>query len=250
MPKFTLSIEGESPISGDINLETTSQYYKVLHDIELGELRHCAADSCPEVFNLGSPLDNNSSYKFPLNQSWQIFSFGIFVKVGYNKKLNELTNDEYWYMANRWSAVYLSWIAFCNGMGSDKNHNYIMGTHPDRELMAYDKIRVCGGATITGKEEINSAGQPVLRVDTFNGLYGPPSVESINPFTDRRIFFADIVHPDGHLTRFTQLNGYGSPTPILCKDVPVPIIADEPVYYPMWKLKKLPLGSPVPFYLL
>lgn len=249
MPKFTLSVEGESTVTGDINLTTIPQYYRVLHDKELGQIRSCAP--CPEVFNLGSSVDNNSSYRYSLGQAWQIFSFGIFVKVGYNKRLNELTKEEFWYMAGKWSAVYYSWIAFCNNNnGSEVCHNYIMGTHPDKPDMAYDKIRVCGGAAITGEEELNSSGKAVLRVDTFNGLYGPPSIESINPFADSRIFFASQVNPDGHITRFPQLSGIGSPTPIVCKDVPVPMIADEPVYYPMWKLKKLPLGSKIPSYLI
>jgi hypothetical protein len=243
MPNFTLKIDGEEPIYGFLQ-PIEQQLYFVLHDIQMGSIRTCAP--CPEVFNLGEPLDNNDSYKFFLTREWQDFLFALFVKVAYNKKRSQLTEEEFEYLAQKWTNLMASNKAFTNGNGSWTRRNYILNTNIGEPDMAYDKIRTSGGASITGKEEENILHQKILRVNAFDGRLPPPHIDSIDPYTDTRVFFCTNIEADGTVSRFPQLSGVGAPTPLLSHDVPLAIISENPIFYPMSKLKKLPLGSNKP----
>lgn len=242
MPRFILSIEEHEPVYGEMEFTQAPRYYRVLHDFELRTgIRNCAP--CPEVITLGLANNYKFSYKYSLNIQWQWFSFSLFATSAYNKAISLLTKEEFDFLVSRWSALYAGDIAFTNGSGTDKYRNYILDTNQGKPDFAYDKIRACGGAYLTGEDWINGQGEAVLRVDTFDGNGNPPDISTINLYNDSRIFFADIIGDKGNVYRFPHLEGTGSPTPLVNHDVPVPIISAEPVFYPMRLLEKLPLGS-------
>ncbi len=241
MAKFTLNIEGEQLIYGEL---AEQQLYFVLHDIQLGAVRTCAP--CPEVFTLGELRDTDNSYKYFLNEKWQRFLFGLFVKVAYQRRPEELNEAEYDYMVRKWTNLMSSNKAFTNGTGSWSHHNYIANTNVDALDMAYDKIRTSGGASMMGEKVYNNFGIPNLKVEYFDGKIDPPDYFTIDPYADPRVFFCTNVAGDGTVSRFPQLNGVDAPTPLLGHDVPLAIISEYPVYYLMSRLKKLPLDSSKP----
>lgn len=219
MPQFVLSVEGMDTYLGD--MEFATQLYQVKHDYELPlGIRDCAP--CPEVFRLEPHTG------VLLTEELQYFWYNLLVKMnnGY------MSNDS---LKSAWRNLTASNRAFTNGRGTDTCRDFISNTNYGQVLPMFYPL-VCGGNILTGDEVIvnNISWLRVNTIDTTD-LVGISREE-----TPWLIQFGTIVQFD-KVIRFPQLDG---------KEVPVPVLGKQPIYFPMWKLKKLPLGSPIPPHLI
>ncbi len=215
-----------------------------------GQPRHAV----PMVFRLGdiNYIDGHYTY---LDEDWQFFTFDLLCLSYYGKTHQALADVEYNWIAERWRGLYASKTAFTNRQGADKNRNWVtrkqsdMNKDVDKGIGLY--TLVCGGASLTGTPVLNSKGSMMLRVDAFDGTKPPPNIRTINIRTDPRIFKATIITdkkvPGGYIVRkFTYLE---NPVTGEVRDCLVPIIASEPVYYPMPDLRIVTSGvKPNPYY--
>lgn len=150
-------------------VSTRPPLYRVLHDYEIwrrqpalpaahGQIENVKRDwqyraGMPEVFWL------YESHRVPFTESWQRLSFALCEGIETKK----------------WRIVYDDHRAFMNGTGFWTSgspyayvprRDYINGIDLDGEIPAWDKIRVCGGATVTGRE---SGGYLIVEtLDYFN----------------------------------------------------------------------------------
>lgn len=203
---------------------TDRQLYRVKHDFELpdGGRPH---PNMPEVFR----LEPHTSMKF--TEAWQRFCFKL-VK----DQRPDLSDDA---LAQKFKTMYDS--AFMNdNRFRDHRANFITGENLNNELPRVFDL-VCGGNVLAGTEDGDD-----LIVETLNGREPPPS--DVSPDTHPWLFQkATIITStklqmiDGMQTfkviRFPEL----SPA-----DSIVPIVSIGPVRYPLNKLVRLPLGSPIP----
>ncbi len=203
------------------------QLYRLKHDYEYPNTIRLTAPTA-EVFRL-SPF-----YSTVLTEKWQWFCFDL---------IREMVPDwSFELQAQKWRAVYNNSTAFTNGQGFDadpgeEHHaNYITGE--DLEF-SDPKIftLICGGNVISGVE-VGS----YLVVETLDGKADPPVGVSraTHPWLIQcGTIITLIKRSDGtnKVIRFPHLNG---------ADVLVPIVSPYTVLYPLSKLVKLPLGSPVP----
>lgn len=152
----------------------TPPLYRVLHDYEIwkrqpvlpashGQLENSKKDwtwrvGFPEVYWL------HDTHRVPFTETWQRLSFALC--EGINPK--------------KWRVVYDDHRAFMNNTGfwTDGSpyayvprRDYINGIDLSGEMPAWDKIRVCGGATVSGKVRGD-----FLEVETLN-YFNPPSLE-------------------------------------------------------------------------
>lgn len=158
--------------------------------------------------------------------------FDLSCRIVYGRTHEALTAEEYDWLANRFTGVFGDRTAFCNMKGFDVKANFITGERLNDELPAIYTL-VCGGASLSGTVVTNSKGRQMLKVRHFDGTQPPPSAETIDPYTDPRVFFATTITDakiDGgyKVNRFPQYQG---------RDVPVPLIASRDIYYPMSDLR-------------
>ena len=209
--------------------------YFVLRDWERADFTGTITrPNLPMVFRCGE-LDNSSNGHYSdLNSEWQFFLMDLLSLSYYGKPHTKLTKLERAYMAKRTTAVYASARAFSNNKGLDLFRNYLLGERLTEGLPSIYTL-VCGGASLAGEKKINTKGVSMLKVDYFDGNGSPPPIETININTDPRIFFAttitSTIKNEGYAVyRFPNLDG---------KDVPIPIIASQPIYYPLAYTKLL-----------
>jgi len=207
--------------------------------------RKVAPDPC--VFRCGELNDNEIGHYVDLTEAWQWFWFELCCKTSFGCYSRNLSRRKRTWLANRWEAVGGNWTAFTNGHGIDLFQNFILGERLDREPPAIYTL-VCGGATLTGEVVRNGKGVDMLKVDHFDGGKPPPPVESIDLYADPRIFFANIITTKPvkdadkkdigyRVVRFPQFRG---------KDVPVPLIANSDIYYPLSDLEEISTGVKAP----
>jgi len=207
--------------------------YRVKWDWELDDFDgEISRPKLPCVFRCGEINNNSNGHYTRLNQEWQFFWFDLCCKVFYDRYHQDLTKKEYDWLANKWTGVGGSKTAFMNGKGLNTERNYVLGERMSKEDAAIYTL-VCGGASLAGTRVVNDKGVDMLRVNHFDGTKPPPPVDTINPYTDPRVFFATTITArkiaDGFsVNPFPQFKG---------KDVPVPLIASTDIYYPMKDLQ-------------
>ena len=179
-------------------------------------------DNLPMVFRMGDVDNTNNGHYTRLTRDWQFFWFDLFCFVYFHRYHDELTKEEYRWLANRWTSVGAGDAAFCNKHGLNDCRNYVTGENADAEDPAIYTL-VCSGASLDGV-----AGDKVLKVAHFDGAQPPPDVRTIDPYSDPRVFFA-TTGGDYHVYPFPQLGGL---------DVPVPIIASKDVYFSIADLER------------
>jgi hypothetical protein len=176
--------------------------WRVLHDREMGDLWRSYV---PEVYRL-SPW-----HAIPLNRAWQEFTYS----------LNQpgLTPE-------KWRVLYDFRRAFTNnGAGYDWNSNnppkqdwINMRDTTATDTVRFDGPRICGGAVVTGRVDGDW-----LWLDYLDTTKPPPA--DVKPWHK---FCALNVRPDG-ISKFPQRAGM---------DVWIPLIAKQPIRYPLAKLVK------------
>ncbi len=193
---------------------------------------------CPDVYRCGQKENTNNGHYVTLTREWQFFWFDLCCKVVYGCYHYELTDERREFLAHKWTGVGGQTTAFTNFHGLDKWKNYVLNERMKKlEPMIYTLI--CGGASLAGTPVTIKKGKvdvPLLKVAHFDGRRPPPPVESINPYTDPRVFFATIITDNRIKLKdqpavdafavipFPQFDGM---------PVPVPIVATEDIYYPM-----------------
>ncbi len=202
-----------------------------------GGVRPVAPDPC--VFRCGELEDNRNGHYVALTREWQFFWFGLCCRIYFGRYSPNLPKNETNWLAHRWTSVGANTTAFTNGHGLEVFRNYVLNESMDAEDAKIYTL-VCGGATLTGTIVKNSKGVDMLKVDHFDGTKPPPSVETIDPYNDPRVFFANIITgknvkgKDGFkVVRFPQFRG---------KDIPVPLIANTDIYYPLSDLEEVTTG--------
>lgn len=225
------------------------QMYQHKDDTEIsdsswgGGIRPCA--SCPAVWVL---LDDPHVI---INRQWQYYM----IAINYNMTLENvfLLLDDH--------------LAFANNTGFRNLDNpgkkdYFFNRTEYSEFPSLDKVRTCSLNVMTGREV-----GPYLHVTTFDSRQPPPlkpgktypnSVQDINPedylylpqFNREMFVVATIVNRKGEVVQFPR----GALYPWTNDNTPysfIPLISNhDPKYgtvmYPLSRLKKIPLGSPVP----
>ena len=222
------------------------QLWQHRHDIELGGVRPVvdpenpdALKGAPEVFVL---LD----YSVPVTKQWQFYCRAINPAMAV-QHIAALFGDE---------------KAFCNGQGfgnpNNLRANYLLEEDLTFPLPKFGKVYTCGGSVLAG----NVSGSYLI-VETLDGNREPPlrpghkypqSVDEINP--DDYLFlpethpwlFLVAVNVKSNGTAFPFANGgVYSWTPDPTRPFSfLPHVSRYEVRYPLSKLKKVPLGAPVP----
>ncbi len=194
-------------------------YYRVKHDIEMGDLWRV---NLPEVFPLAG------SVPVEMNAEWQQLSFDLY--------RNSAPSVDEGTAKSRWRILYGYRTAFTNGSGfeepDDPRADYVNGMNLDNPLPLWDKSRVCGGATITGRED----GEDLV-VECLDGTQPPPALSWLleHPWL---WFRALCVGPyTGRPNDFPQGGGEPVFTPL--------VSCGQEVRIKLSKLEKLPPGSDV-----
>lgn len=228
-------------------LNPSRKLFFVLRDWEISDFTgDILRPNRPCVFRCGDIENNRDGHYAKLNQEWQFFMFDLASKIVYDGRTHQdLTKTEYDWLAGKFTSVFANSTAFTNQNGFDIKANFITGERLNDELPKIYTL-VCGGASVSGTIAANSKGMQMLKVDHFNGAAPPPPVETINPYTDPRVFFATTitgvkVNGGYKVNRFPQYGG---------KDVPVPLIASKDIYYPIKDLRAVENGiqKPSPYY--
>lgn|GEM_PF-424714 len=208
-----------------------------------GGVRDIAPDPC--VFRCGELENNRNGHYVALTREWQFFWFDLCSGIYYGRYHRDLTKAEHRWLALRWTNVGASPTAFTNFHGLEKFRNYVLNESMDMELPKIYTL-ICGGATLTGTVVKNSKGVDMLKVDHFDGTKPPPPVETIDPYNDPRVFFANIITAKRipgkagfKVVQFPQFRG---------KDVPVPLLANTDIYYPLSDLEEITTGIKPPAY--
>lgn len=204
--------------------------YRVLHDYEIwrrkpflleahGQLESVRKDwrwrlKAPEVYWL------HDTHRVPFTETWQRLSFALCEGIEPKK----------------WRIVYDDHRAFMNNTGFwtegspyayVPRRDYINGIDLSGELPAWDKIRVCGGATISGREEGD-----YLVVETLD-YTAPPTIEYLRarPWLFFRALICDEDTNGKPIVYDFPQNG-GRP-------VWIPLIAITPVRFPLSCLERV-----------
>jgi len=210
---------------------------RVLHDWERDDWvsngSYVWRSNLPEVYRCGEAENHENHHFVQLTKEWQFFWFDIMSKVYFGKYHGELTKTQYAWLSSRWTAIGGNKRAFTNGHGTDVYRNYVADTNRDTKTLPAIATLVCGGHCFTEKRiVINSAGEEMLELPSFDGKASPPDVRTIDVKNDPRIFIAvnitntKILTGGFAITPFPQLEvANGSKT-----DVPIIFVSYFPVY--------------------
>ena len=239
-PEAAMGAGFASPLSllpmADLAPESV-QAYRVKWDWEIEEFEGGVRDVAPApcVFRCGELNNHLNGHFTPLNRAWQFFWFDLCCHVVFGKFHGELEKKDFERLADKWTGVGGTTTAFMNnGNGLDVRRNYVKEIQTDQRDAAIYTL-VCGGATLTGTPVKNANNRMMLNVDHFDGTQPPPPVETVDPFTDPRVYFATIIGTkkvaDGFkVFPFPQFKG---------KDVPIPLVASTDIFFPLDLLVKL-----------
>jgi hypothetical protein len=196
----------------------------------------------PCVFRCGELIDNDYGHYVELTKEWQFFWFDLCCKSYYGKYHEELTSAQYSWLAQKWTAVGGDDKAFTNQHGLDYFRNYVLNTGIGKQNPAIYTL-ICGGASTKPLSIVkNNRGMLMAEIPSFDGTKPPPDVRTIDIKTDPRIFMANSITSkeiivDGRKTYainpFPQFQKNYAP-----QDVPVPLVSNEPIYYPVKYLVK------------
>lgn len=248
--------------------------YRVMWDWERDGFEKVTRPNLPGVFRCGELGDASNGHYVPLTREWQFFWFDLCCKIYYGRYHQDLTPREYKHLAERWTVVGATTTAFTNHHGLDKFRNYVLDLRSEKEEpMIY--TLVCGGATLAGTPELFKKGNKrtwMLKVARFDGRKPPPPVETIDPYTDPRVFFATTItnrrikdrytipvvdertNPPGYQTKEIREGYKVNAFPQFKKgnrllDCPIPLIASKDIYYPLKDLVPLPAAEkPSPYF--
>ena len=196
--------------------------FRVLHDHERPAWGTQEARwGMPEVFVLVAPKKNNPNVyrecevnvpatRAIQNMMWELFKEGT-PDFSEEKRLKAFKQ------------VYASGRAFMNFNGMDKGANYINNENLDASLPNFDKVRVCGGATISGEVVGN-----MLKVDT---LKGPATLEYL---LARPWLYFDAITVEARPSPFPQAS-YDD----IYNRAYIPLISEVDVYYPLEELEEV-----------
>ena len=205
-----------------------SNLWRVKSDTEIDKWGYEPRNSAPApcVFRVGD-FDNPSNSKgFPMTQAVQIFCANLLAFAAYKTRYTRLTGAAKADIQRAFTALYASDKAFTNKSGfpadndPTKRANFIKGENTDRELPKFDASRVCPGIFKGWQDE------EMVKIAHFSKV---PDKYGIKILNNKRVFIASIVYPDGHLGNFPQLKD--SPLPNSFTPVPVPLMANQPLYY-------------------
>jgi len=211
----TLELEFKYGIQPEIppEIELPNNLYRIKHDIEIGDLWR---KNVPEVFVM------NPQGKVKLTKEWQQLLWDLFIWGAPNVGIDD-------YGKHKWREYLGCHRAFDNNNGFDckktPSHgpfaDFISNQNSSSPLPAFDKPRLCGGATVRatlkdGKYWIDTLTKPI-----------PIEQLKKEPW---HYFHATTVHEDGTIGMFPQGDG----NPVL-----VPIISAEPVHYPVELMEKV-----------
>jgi hypothetical protein len=228
----------------------------------------------PCVFRCGDIADHSNGHYTALTKEWQFFWFDLCCKIYYGRYHQDLTKAEYKWLANRWTSVGGNTTAFTNNHGLDKFRNYVLDERQGKEDPKIYTL-VCGGASLAGTQVRFKKGNKtvwMLKVVHFDGTKSPPPVETIDPYTDPRVFFATTITgkkvakeyqvvifneqtnpPSQEIKTFAR--GFSvNPFPQLKKDgqlldCPIPLIASKDIFYPLKDLVAIEAGKkPSPYF--
>jgi len=204
------------------------QYYRLLQDDEMN-FQRVIQTSAPMTFN--------------------------FYPRGTLKLTEEI--QRYWHALNdndlqAWSGGELGGYpdaAFCNGAHKVRlNRDYITRQRLDQELPVRERV-MCGRNVVYGEETISNGvygipfGTPVLRLET---MY-PDELQNVTYATrPHLIHVGTIITTKPAPNGLRQVNAFPHRGGREGKPVFYPLISDEPVYYPLSMLEKLPNSSGVP----
>ena len=255
-------------------LEFPPAAYRVMWDWERDDFEEITRPNLPGVFRCGEISDPSNGHYVDLTRAWQFFWFDLCCKIVYGCYHQDLTRQEYKRLADRWTVVGATKTAFTNQHGLNDFRNYVLETRMDKEEPKIYTL-VCGGATLIGTPvQFKKGGRRawMLKVAHFDGRAGPPPVETIDPYTDPRVFFATTItkrkikdkyqiaifdeqtNPPGYGIREFKQGYKVNPFPQFKRDgrvldCPIPLIANEDIYYPLKDL--VPLGmaeKPSPYF--
>lgn len=225
----------------------------------------------PGVFRCGDIDNHLNGHYTALTEEWQFFWFDLCCKMVHGRYHQQLTKSEYRALATRWTSVGANTTAFTNAQGLDKYRNYVLNIN--RHVKELPKIYtlVCGGARLAGTPVLykkDKESRWMLKVEYFDGTKPPPPVETIDPRTDPRVFYATtvrdkiVVHPY-KMVRFVEEEGQPprreevefqqgfavNPFPQFKKNgmaihCPVPLIASKDIYFPFSGLAAIEPGQP------
>ena len=228
----------------------------------------------PGVFRCGDIDDHSNGHYTRLTKDWQFFWFDLCCKVYYGRYHQDLTKAEYRWLATRWTSVGATTTAFTNFHGLDKFRNYVTDENRDMEDPKIYTL-VCGGAGLAGTPVLLKKGKEsrwMLKVEHFDGTKPPPPVETIDPYTDPRVFFATTIRDKRIKTEYkiTIFDEQTDPPSLIIKkiaggfsvnpfpqfkkngvttDCPVPLIASKDIYYPLKDLVAIDIGKkPSPYF--
>lgn len=207
---------------------------RFLHDWERDDWKGSVwRSNLPEVFRCGELDDSDNGHYVRLTEETQFFWFDICCKSYYGKYHNEITKDQYTWLAKRWTSVGAGWRAFTNKHGLDTFRNYVLDINRGTEDPAIYTL-VCGGMTTKPLNVLkNKNGVDMAQIPTFDPN-NFPDVRSIDIKNDPRIFNAvnitsTVVSAGGYsITPFAQFQKDG-----ISQDVLLPLFSNEPIYFPV-----------------
>jgi hypothetical protein len=229
--------------------------YRVMWDWERDDFHGISRPNLPGVFRCGELEDASNGHYVRLDKAWQFFWFDLCSKIYYDGRCHdELSRKEYKWLANRWTILGATKTAFTNQKGLNDFRNYVTDENEGTEDARIYTL-VCGGASLAGTLVRGRNGW-MLKVEHFDGNKPPPPVDSIDPYTDLRVFFATTIvdakvhrkysvavfdeetDPPGRKVQEFDEGYRVNPFPQFMKgegamDCPVPLLATKDIYFPL-----------------
>ncbi len=268
----TVGIQGRNPLTTAPRVSAPVPAYRVMWDWEMDNFKAITRSNLPAVFRCGELSNHSNGHYVDLTKAWQFFWFDLCCKIYYGRYHQDLNPKEYKWLADKWTALGSTERAFTNLHGLDKFQNYVLDTRLNKDKSKIYTL-VCGGASLAGTIVRFPKGNKsiwMLKVVHFDGTLPPPPVETIDPYTDPRVFFATTItkakvknpykitvfdeQTGGRKTKDIKEGYKVNPFPQFKTDTglvdcPVPIVANKDIYYPLKDLVAIDDGvKPRPYF--
>src|SRR5512133_3696928 len=112
---------------------STGPLYRVMWDWEMDDFHGIKRPNLPDVFRCGEISDNSNGHYVTLTREWQFFWFDLCCKIYFGRYHQELTPDEYEFLADKWTALGATKRAFTNQHGLDNFKNYVLNTRLNKD---------------------------------------------------------------------------------------------------------------------
>lgn len=166
-------------------------------------------DALPEVYR------TDPDHQTPLDKEHQFFW----------RYINPMLSDE------KFSTLYGNTLAWCNGTGAGVRHNWITGANADKQDIAFDAARLCGGAIVPGTRIGNVVHlKSLLLTDRI-----PDPLECIKHPEWGFWYWGTSVNPSGEVNLITRLGVDGRRYPVRVAN-----ITARPITLPARELHQLP----------